>query len=117
MTTKRNADGTINFANLGAASEAIEEGRKVKAARNMTDKQRADAARNRVYWDIPAELEERVNALAAAVGVPDSQIARWLLEAGLRVTTDAELIDARQPSRSMRFEFTLYPNGAAKRGR
>lgn len=114
---KRNADGTIDFSDLSGAAGALEAGRQSKAARSRTAKQRADAARNRVTWDIPAELEERVNALAAAVGVPDSQVARWLLEAGLRVTTDAELIAAREPSRSMRFEFVLYPNGAANRRR
>lgn len=116
---KRNADGFIDFSNMGAGSAtgAVNEGRRVQAARSMSKKQRADAARNRVTWDIPAELETTVNTIAAAVGVPGSQVARWLIEAGLRVVTESELLDARQPSRSMRFEYVLYHNDAGKRRR
>jgi len=84
---------------------------RVKRARNMTPGQRRkaekDARRNRVMLDLPVELEEVLNQLADRLSVPKSQVAAWLMLRGLEHTGINEMVDAREASRSMRYEFNL----------
>ena len=79
--------------------------------RNMTASQRkrakADRERNRVMIDLPEDLQEVVDRIAEAEGLPRSQVVSWLLAIGLQHFDQGEMIDARVPSRSMRWEFTL----------
>ncbi len=79
--------------------------------RNMTASQRkrakADRERNRVMIDMPEDLQEVVDRIAEAEGLPRSQVVSWLLAIGLQHFDRGEMIDARVPSRSMRWEFTL----------
>lgn len=84
---------------------------RVRRARNQTPGQRKkadkDAKRNRVMVDLPEELEEALDRIAERLSVPRSQVATWLMLRGLEHARIEELVDAREPSRSMRFEFNL----------
>lgn len=84
---------------------------RVKRARNMTPGQRRkaekDLKRNRVMLDLPVELEEVLDQLADRLSVPKSQAAAWLMLRGLEHAKIEEMVDAREPSRSMRYEFNL----------
>lgn len=84
---------------------------RVRRARNMTPGQRRkaekDLKRNRVMLDLPVELEEVLDQLADRLSVPKSQAAAWLMLRGLEHAKIEEMVDAREPSRSMRYEFNL----------
>ncbi len=88
---------------------------RVRRARNMTPGQRRkaekDARRNRVMIDLPKELEAVLDRIAAELSVPRSQVASYLMLLGLWAAEIDELREAREPSRSMRYEYILavYP--------
>lgn len=67
------------------------------------------ASRNVVSYDIPKDLDDHLDAMARQLSVPVSQVARWMLLRGLEHTTETELLDALLPSRSMRYQFVLFP--------
>lgn len=64
-------------------------------------------SRNRMCIDIPVELQDKLNCIALDFDVSVSQLCTFLLRRGLDTTTREELIEARVPSKSHRFEFTL----------
>lgn len=114
---KRNPDGTINMDSMDpAVARVFADGERRQAARSMTKRQRQQAARNRMTFDIPAELEQKLTAIAADYSVPVSQLATFLMLRGLEHTSEEELLEARVPSRSMRYEFVLYPKAAPHNG-
>ena len=84
---------------------------RVKRARNQTPGQRRkaekDAKRNRAMFDLPEELETALDEIAERLSVPRSQVASWLMLRGLEHTQIEELVDCREASRSMRYEFNL----------
>lgn len=115
---KRNPDGTWDLSGLDpfveqelrggvqrAARRAMPEGKRKKAAR--------DAARNRRMIDLPVELEQTLEEIAADLSVPVSQLIVALINRGMYSMQIEELQDLRQPSRSMRYEYTL-PADAGK---
>jgi hypothetical protein len=114
---KRNPDGTINMDALDPhVASAFEEGQRRQVARSKTKAQRNQAKRNRLTIDLPKDLEDRLFQDAAALSVPVSQLVVWLLLRGSEVTSQDELMNARKPSRSMRYEFVLFTNeGDTKR--
>ena len=79
--------------------------------REMTAAQRkrarADRERNRVMIDLPENMQVVVDRIAEQEGLPRSQVVCWLVALGLDHFERNDLIDARVPSRSMRWEFTL----------
>lgn len=93
---------------------------RVKRARNQTPGQRRkaekDAKRNRAMFDLPEELETALDEIAERLSVPRSQVASWLMLRGLEHTQIEELVDCREVSRSMRYEFNLadFPGLAEK---
>lgn len=114
---KRNPDGTINMDALDPhVATAFEEGQLRKAGRSMTKRQRQQAKRNRMTFDLSPQLEEKLTQIAADFGVPVSQLAEFLLLRGLDHTSEDDLYQARTPSRSMRYEFNLFPREATPKG-
>lgn len=79
--------------------------RKMTAAQRK--KVRADRERNRVMIDLPEELQAVLDQIAEREGLPRSQVMCWLVAVGLAHYERNDLVDARVPSRSMRWEFTL----------
>ena len=79
--------------------------------RGMTASQRkraqADRERNRVMIDLPVDLQDVLDRMAETEGLPRSQVMCWLVAIGLEHFDHDALIDARVPSKSMRWEFTL----------
>lgn len=77
--------------------------------------------RNRITLDMPVELQDKLLAIALDYDVSISQLATFLIRRGLDATTHDDLIEARVPSKSHRFEFLLkaprpfVPNVAPKR--
>jgi hypothetical protein len=113
---KRNPDGTIDMSALDPhVASVYEDGQRRQAARSMSKRQRQQAARNRMTFDIPVELEDKLTAIALDYSVPVSQLATFLMLRGLEHTSEEELLAARVPSRSMRYEFVLYPKEATPR--
>lgn len=115
-------------AHMGPAEDDPIYGRmeQVSRARKMTQSQRKkaekDAARNRVMFDIPKALEQVVDMLAADQSVTRSQVAAYLMLAGLAGLEDGTvepIENCRQVSRSMRYEYILalpdVPVGFKKR--
>lgn len=102
-------NGTIDFSHLAPdVAETIRNGQRRMAAKSMSSKQRRDAARNRLVIDIPVELENQLSEIARELGLPISQLIRWLILRGMETSTREEIEDARLPSRSMRYEFILF---------
>lgn len=110
MTEKNERRNALDPAIKSALGEDPLYGRMAKE-RNMTASQRkrakADRERNRVMIDMPEDLQEVVDRIAEGDGLPRSQVVSWLLAIGLQHFERGEMIDARVPSRSMRWEFTL----------
>ena len=79
--------------------------------RGMTAAQRkraaADRQRNRIMIDLSDDLLKTLDKIAEAENLPRSQVVSWLLVIGLAHLDRGEMIDARVPSKSMRWEFTL----------
>ncbi len=79
--------------------------------RSMTSAQRkklrSDRQRNRIMVDMPVELQEIMDRIAETESLPRSQVMCWLLTVGLKQFNRIEMIDAKVPSRSMRWEFTI----------
>ena len=114
---KRNPDGTIDMNGVDPlVARVFEDGQRRQNARSMTKRQRQQAARNRMTFDIPVELEDKLTAIALDYSVPVSQLATFLMLRGLDHTSEEELLAARVPSRSMRYEFVLYPKAATHNG-
>lgn len=84
---------------------------RVRRARNLTPGQRRkaarDAERNRVMIDLPEELEAALDRIASQLSVPRSQVASYLMLLGLWAAELDEMQAAREPSRSMRYEFNM----------
>jgi hypothetical protein len=57
--------------------------------------------------DLPVDLQKVLDRMAEAEGLPRSQVICWLVAIGLEHFDHDALIDARVPSKSMRWEFTL----------
>lgn len=91
-------------------------------AQDMTPGERRkadkDRKRNRATYDLPEELERIIEQTAARLSVPKSEVATWLMIRGVENTSLDELIDSRNPSRSMRYEYVLeipeVPRGLRK---
>lgn len=79
--------------------------------RKMTAAQRKrateDRKRTRMNLDISDELKGLVEVIAEAEGLTNSQVVSWLLAIGLEHFDRSAMIDAKVPSKSMRWEFLL----------
>ncbi len=106
---KRTSSGVPDLAGLDPyIAGAVDEANRRQKQRTMTKDQKRQANRNRVTYDLPVELTDRLTALAAEIDCPVSQVVRYLLEQGLTTVTLDEMVSKRTPSRSMRFEFILF---------
>lgn len=115
---KQRPDGTIDFANLDqGVADTIRSGQHRQQRRGMSKEQRKQAARARATYDLPVELIQHIKTLALEIGAPESQVARWMLLRGLEATQRDELENAKTPSRSMRYEFNLFPDRGDTKGR
>lgn len=106
---KKRDEGYINFG--GALDPVVSNLLSKSGDKQLTPAQRkrkaADRARNRRVLDISPELDSQLEKLAEELGCPVSSLAVYLIQRGLSVTTEDELKEARQPTRSMRFEYVL----------
>ncbi|HPH95383.1 MAG TPA: hypothetical protein PKW33_15470 [Anaerolineaceae bacterium] len=113
---KRTSSGVPDLAGLDPyIADALEDGSRRQRQRTMTKEQRRQANRNRVTYDLPVELTDRLSAMADELDCPVSQVVRYLLENGIETVTLDEMVNKRTVSRSMRFEFVLYKD--ATKGR
>lgn len=113
----KDSEGFIHFDELDqGVTKEIRDGQRRKVTRSLTKEQRKQAARIKVTIDLPEELKQHLDDKAAALGVPLSQLYRWVILRGLDHTTYEELEAARMPSRSMRYEFILFPIDASPKG-
>lgn len=99
-----------------AVAAYIQDGERRQATRAMTKAQRRQASRNKMTVDLPKALDDRLHVMAADLSVPVSQLVQYLVERGLELVTIDELIEARRPTRSMRYEFVLFSNDASPKG-
>lgn len=79
------------------------------SAAGQSKKAEKDAARNRRMIDLPPDLERELESMAGELGVPVSSLIAWLVDRALQVTPVEVIRAAREPSRSMRFEYILRP--------
>lgn len=87
--------------------------------RSMTDAERREhkkakeRLKRRVNWDLPVDIKERVKAIADEEGVPESQLAAWLLSRGFASLGQSDderrniLMPFKSPSSSPRYDFNL----------
>lgn len=83
----------------------------------LTKKQRKDRERIRVKYDMPPELKERIETAAASERTSSSQLAAFLLLWAMDQYEDRDsatgaalremVFDAKEVSRSLRFEWNL----------
>lgn len=95
---------------LGLGQKRQEQSRLPQKEKAKRVKEREKArARNRVVYDLPAALQERVKLLAAKIECPESQVATLLMAHGLRALEAGgiDLLDYKQPSRSPKFTWNL----------
>lgn len=109
---KKSENGLIDFSKADdSIYPVIEAGRRREAGRHMTAAQRRraekDRARNTRRIDLDPSLEGEIETLANDLGCSFSALARYLMDKALDSTDLVELRDAREPIRSMRYEFTL----------
>ncbi len=110
---KRTSAGVPDLAGLDPyIAGAVDEANRRQKQRTMTKDQKRQANRNRVTYDLPVELTDRLSGLAEELDCPVSQVVRFLLEHGLTVVTLDDMVAKRTVSRSMRFEFVLYKDAA-----
>lgn len=121
MAIKRNAP--VQQLGDAAVDAAMEEDGRVQARRERAiyqtagERRRAekDRKRNRAMFDLPPALEATIDELAEWLGTPKSQVAVYLMLAGLERVSREDLRAARRPSRSMRYEYVLeLPDLAGK---
>jgi hypothetical protein len=83
----------------------------VKERKRQKKEREKQASRNRVMYDLPPELTERVRQIAEREGVPASQLVAWLLTHTVSidqlVDTHGVLHGYKKPSKSPRYEFNL----------
>lgn len=111
----RREDGTIDFGADPEIAGELERGRKRQALQRLPAEKRTraarqaevDARRNRRNIDIPQELEDELESIAADLSVPFSQLLCRLAWEGLNRMNPADLRGELVPSRSMRFWYTL----------
>lgn len=79
--------------------------------RQMTAAQRkrakADRERNRVSIDISKQMQAVVDQIGAADGLNRTQVICWLIALGLDHFDRGTMVDAKVPTKSMRWEFVL----------
>lgn len=82
-------------------------------ARNLTTAQRKkvvrDKNRNKVTFDFPLVLSERIRQMAADEGIPPSHLAGILISMGIDALESGaiDLTPYKRPSRNARFEWFL----------
>jgi hypothetical protein len=111
----RREDGTIDFGADPEIAGELERGRNRQARQRLPVEKRTraarqaevDARRNRRNIDIPLELEDELESMAADLSVPFSQLLCRLAWEGKNRVGVVELQEERVPSRSMRFWYTL----------
>lgn len=93
------------------AEQATKAGKQAQAERGLTKKQRKEkvrqAARVRVFFDVPDWLRDAVMQAAEAEGTSASSLAAALLDAGLRELSAGRLDLQKRPSDSPRFEWIV----------
>lgn len=101
--------GGFPLENLDPAVAAlIDDNQSRQESRAMTKRQKRQAARNRITFDISPDLDAALVSMAAELSVPVSQLAEVLIRRGREHITMDELVDMRMPARSMRYEFVLF---------
>lgn len=92
------------------ASAIVADGRRRKAERHLTPKQRrrllADRARERLTLDVPAWVKEHLARVAEREGLSKGSMGTFLLIEGLRAYRGGASPD-KDPIRHPRFEYTL----------
>jgi len=115
---KKIEGGFIDFDKVDPAVAAfLSDGQRRQANRSMTKAQKRQAARNRATFDLSEEITTTLTETAAELSVPVSQLAEWYIKRGIEHTGMEELIDARKPARSMRYEFVLFRRDGDTKGR
>lgn len=93
------------------AQAAVEQGKQAQAERGLTKKQRKEkarqAARVRVFFDVPDWLRDAVMAEAEREGTSASSLGAALLAAGLKELRMGRLDLQKRPSDSPRFEWIV----------
>jgi hypothetical protein len=107
--TKRKEGNYIDFSQLDPAVEELLSDAQARKVQTPAQRKQArkDAQRVRKSFDLPGWLKDQLIEQAAALGVPVSSLAVYLMVKGQGCTSLAELEGARQPTRSMRYEYVL----------
>jgi hypothetical protein len=90
-----------------------DEKRSMTEAERREYKKSKERLKRRVNWDLPVDIKERVKAIAEEEGVPESQLAAWLLSRGFESLGQSDderrdiLMPFKSPSSSPRYEFNL----------
>lgn len=114
---KKPEGGFIDFNQVDPAVAAfLADGEKRQANRTMTKAQKRQAARNRATFDLSEDLTTSLTETAAELSIPVSQLAEWYIRRGMEHTGMDELLGARLPARSMRYEFVLFRRDGDTKG-
>jgi hypothetical protein len=107
--TKRKEGNYIDFSQLDPAVEELLSDAQARKVQTPAQRKQArkDAQRVRKSFDLPGWLKDQLVEQAAALGVPVSSLACYLMIKGQGCTSLEELEGARQPTRSMRYEYVL----------
>lgn len=120
MPTDKN--GFISFDDLDPeVAGTLGQGQKRQASRGKSRRAQRqagiDARRNRRMIDIPEDLEAHLEEIASQLSIPVSQLIARLVWEGLEHVTLERLQAELQPTRSMRYAFTLPYPGKGKKSR
>jgi hypothetical protein len=106
---------------LGRSAQAEVDARRereMSLSKSKREKRKKDKARNRVWYDLPGEIIDRIAEIAAEHQIPKSQLAAFLLDRAIR-EYDAGEIDLTpylRPSRIPRFSSFLILPGEVDSG-
>lgn len=123
---KKREDGTFDFSDIDPEVHSeIQRGKARQARQRLSPDQRSraarqkeiDARRNRRNIDIDPDLERHIEDVAGELSVPFSQLLCRLAYEGLNHLTLETLQSECQPSRSMRFYYTLPLPGQRRKTR
>lgn len=123
---KKREDGTFDFSDIDPEVHSeIQRGKARQARQRLSPDQRSraarqkeiDARRNRRNIDIDPDLEHQVEDMADQLSVPFSQLLCRLAYEGLCTLDMQTLQNECQPSRSMRFYYTLPLPGKRRKTR
>ena len=102
---------TLEDVQAGDAQSAVQAGKQAQAERGLTKKQRKEkarqAARVRVFYDVPDWLRDAIQAQAEAERTSASSLAAALLAEGLWALRAGKVDLQKRPSDSPRFDWIV----------